>query len=698
MAFLHSIFLVALGAAAVPLLIHLFSRQKVRTIPFSSLDFLKLLQRQKMRKVRLRQLLLLILRTLIVLLVVLAFARPALKGVFSAGLSSQARTSAVILLDHSLSMGLRTPRGLLFEQAKEKAREVVSLLREGDEVWFVLLSDRPRLVQHAQDFSGLKRAIDEAGLSNGSTNVRSGLLTAADLLSSSRNANKEVYLITDLRRNGWAELADGKPVPFDERTTLFLLSVQGSDGRTVSVDDLEFLDRLLETGKSTNIQAAVSNHTDRKWESLVASLYVDGKRVAQTDLDLEPGLKAMADFAAVFDRPGLVSGYVEIEADDLPADDRRYFSIRIPEKIKVLIVNRIESEAYHLQLALNPSGSSQSLILPTVTTVDRLSQYNLSDFDVVLLSNVPRLSETQLSRLQSSVESGTGCIILLGNDIDPRFYNAELLPALCPALLRAPVGSSTDQSSFLSFGAINYSHPIFKGLLSDKSKFESPHFYLSYDMQLAPTTEPVISYGNGRAALAEGRKGSGTVMLFSTAADPAWTNLWRTGIYVPLLYRVVQYLATDLVSLEEKNLVGTVVEKEVGSIRLGQQAVCREPDGDEQAVELKSVGGRLMFRYDHTEETGVYDLLVGREPMLGFAVNPDPVESDMGRIDPGQVKELLKNERVHVLDADANVESSVLATRYGREMWRYCLLAALALMCAEMLIARERKQNKPAEE
>jgi hypothetical protein len=166
---------------------------------------------------------------------------------------------------------------------------------------------------------------------------------------------------------------------------------------------------------------------------------------------------------------------------------------------------------------------------------------------------------------------------------------------------------------------------------------------------------------------------------------------------VPLLYRVVQYLATDLVSLEEKNVVGAGVEKEVGGVRLGQQAVCREPDGDEQAVELKSVGGRLMFRYDQTDETGVYGLLLGREPLLGFAVNPDPAESGLDGIDSGQVKDLLRIERVHVLEAGANVESSVVATRYGREMWRYFLLAAFVIMCAEMLIARERKENKPAE-
>ena len=74
--FLNTSVLFAAAAALIPLIIHLFSKRKVKIIDFSSLKHLKAMQRRQVRRLKIRQLLLLILRMLIILLVVLAFARP----------------------------------------------------------------------------------------------------------------------------------------------------------------------------------------------------------------------------------------------------------------------------------------------------------------------------------------------------------------------------------------------------------------------------------------------------------------------------------------------------------------------------------------------------------------------------------------------------------------------------------------------
>src|SRR5687768_4361997 len=103
MIFLNPFILVAMAAASIPLLLHLLNLRKLRTVEFSSLKFLKELQKTRIRRLKLKQILLLILRTSLVIFAVLAFARPALHG--SAGLpGSHASTTAVILIDDSFSM------------------------------------------------------------------------------------------------------------------------------------------------------------------------------------------------------------------------------------------------------------------------------------------------------------------------------------------------------------------------------------------------------------------------------------------------------------------------------------------------------------------------------------------------------------------------------------------------------------------
>jgi len=64
MGFLNSLALLFTAFAVVPILIHLLNRQRVKTVEFSSLKYLKSLQKTRLRRVRIRQLLLLLLRAL----------------------------------------------------------------------------------------------------------------------------------------------------------------------------------------------------------------------------------------------------------------------------------------------------------------------------------------------------------------------------------------------------------------------------------------------------------------------------------------------------------------------------------------------------------------------------------------------------------------------------------------------------------
>lgn len=104
MTFLNPFVLFGLAAASIPLILHLLNLRKLRTIEFSSLRFLKELQKTSMRRIRFRQILLLVLRTLLVIALVLAFSRPALRGSFAGLGGAEAASTMVVMLDDSPSM------------------------------------------------------------------------------------------------------------------------------------------------------------------------------------------------------------------------------------------------------------------------------------------------------------------------------------------------------------------------------------------------------------------------------------------------------------------------------------------------------------------------------------------------------------------------------------------------------------------
>ncbi|MGH7606228.1 MAG: BatA domain-containing protein, partial [Gemmatimonadales bacterium] len=76
MSFLHPLALLGLAAAAIPALLHLLQRRIPPELDFPPLRYLREVERQSARRLRLRHLLLLVLRTALIVAIVLAAARP----------------------------------------------------------------------------------------------------------------------------------------------------------------------------------------------------------------------------------------------------------------------------------------------------------------------------------------------------------------------------------------------------------------------------------------------------------------------------------------------------------------------------------------------------------------------------------------------------------------------------------------------
>ncbi len=143
MTFLNPLVLFGLIAAAVPVLLHLLNLRKLRTVEFSTLTFLKELQQTKIRKLKLRQLFLLIVRTLLVMFIILAFARPALRGTFLGGIGTQTHSTIVIIFDDGFAMQASDEQGDRLKQAKTAAEQILDIVKNGDELYLLKLSDLP---------------------------------------------------------------------------------------------------------------------------------------------------------------------------------------------------------------------------------------------------------------------------------------------------------------------------------------------------------------------------------------------------------------------------------------------------------------------------------------------------------------------------------------------------------------------------
>src|SRR5438132_941530 len=165
-------------AAALPILIHLWSRRRYQEQSWAAMQFLLAAMRASARRIQVEQWILLAIRVSILALFALAVAEPRW-SVFSAlrGSATEGPTHVVLVIDGSYSMDYRGGDKSRFESAKELAKQLVAGGRQGDGYSLVLMAQSPSIVirQPAFDRDDVLREIDDLQVLHGGANVSSSL-------------------------------------------------------------------------------------------------------------------------------------------------------------------------------------------------------------------------------------------------------------------------------------------------------------------------------------------------------------------------------------------------------------------------------------------------------------------------------------------------------------------------------------------
>ncbi len=365
MIFLNPAVLFGLLAAAIPVLIHLLNLKKLKRIEFSTLAFLKELQKNKIRKLKLKQWLLLALRVMLILLIVFAFARPTLKGVAIGGTTSAAKTTAVFIIDNTFSMSVITPEGSYFNQAKQIAGELINNLQEGDEAALVPVSGSEEELTATGNLIELSKKIKELQLSYVSGTLDKAIINAAKILGQSRNFNKEIYIISDYQKGRLKEnetISDLGDL-LNANVKIYAFNLPHKDIINISIDSLELNTRIFEKNKPVSFNVTLTNNSAQTVTDLVLSLFVNGERSAQQSITLQAAESQTITIESHVESSGYIDVVAEIEDDDILQDNKRSITFNIPEKIPVGLFASDPDDLLYTETALSAYGDESKLVL-----------------------------------------------------------------------------------------------------------------------------------------------------------------------------------------------------------------------------------------------------------------------------------------------------------------------------------------------
>ena len=704
MSFLAPALLTGLLLASAPIIIHLLNRRRFLRVDWAPMKYLKLTLKSNRRRLRLEQWLLLAVRTLAVIMLFLAVARPIGSGANLAGfLQVQGRASRVVMIDDSLSMGYQSGGKPAFDRAKQAAAAVINQIGPQDSLTVVTTS-RPNvpLVRHSQlDEAGVSRLIGQINdlrLSDMASAWAQSLDAADRHLQTASFPIKEVILITDL----WAADGPATSTPLcdrwaEEEMTLRIVDVGEAPEGNRRITAFSQTDPVALVDTEVHFTATVTNDGAEPLKAGQATLTVDESVQAVTLPDLPTGQTVDVPIAVTFDTPGLHRISLSIPHDQLPGDDEAHLLADVRRMVEVSLVDGdpglgpFESETDFLAVALTAANAPWQMEQTIATEWTALP---LGAPDIIVLANLETLPTERVAELESLVAAGMGLMIFAGEQVDVEEYNRLLWrggEGLLPARLQEVKDAETQ-------GLVIEPHADSPLALLAKLSAESlarirPKRLLSVssDEELGQQVRVLARWNDPGAtpAVLEKRIGEGVVLLWTMTADREWSD-WPTEPSYVLAMRMAASSVAARILRWENLTAGQPVRYPLDPDFLPQQATLAEPGADQEIpVQIvKPDGSPPLLESEPTRTAGAYSAH-WEEPGIGarsheFAVSPDVSDSRLERIDEAGLEPYLGRLTPKLLRFSG--ESIDVATE-GTELWRYAVLALIGLVVFESLLA-----------
>ncbi len=604
--------LLGLIAAAAPIILHLLRKRTARRMVWGAWMFLMASMRLRRRRVMIEDVILLVVRTLILALAALAFARPFLPEMHLFGNRGMDK-DVVIVLDRSASMNLYRPDGRrAFDVALEEARELIKLSPHGTAFGLVLGDGTPQILTSAP-FSTKREVLDlldDLKAGSGTMDVPRTLAAAGEVLAGGNNPGKEVVIFGDGQGYGWkaADEREWRQVAnvysrFRTRPpVVWRVLDRPAKVKNVAIESVQPSRRIIGTDRPATFTVTVLNAGTEAVSPGDLTISVDGGEAFKTPLgQILPGLSRTVNYPCEFKTNGHHDVVTSIALeDDIACDNVVSNPVEVIDELKVLLVNgnpaaeKYERPTAFLEAALRPEVKGTNyvfLVKPQTVRAGDLETTNVfGGVAVTVLCDVPMLNPKAATNLANWVAGGGGLLVMPGEKAQLGFYTNW----------QTRTGGKVLSRCWTNF------NPKCENLLLEKApvlgRVEFDEGSLTNDVDVTRR------FSDDTAAFVAGKYGKGLVGISAVPFDMAWTTLPARPQFVPMAHEIVYALtATNSVT----NLEDTRWRAREGNL---------EPLTDEQADQLRVHVDLMLARLKDDALAAVVGRSFGVEIWRPFAL------------------------------------------------------------------------------
>jgi hypothetical protein len=682
MNFSNPAFLFALSAIAIPIIIHLFNFRKFKTIYFSNVRFLKEVKQETQAKSKLKHLLVLAARILAISFLVFAFAQPYIPSDNKKAVVGDKAIS--IFIDNSFSMDAINKNGTLLDEAKKRAKEIVSAYKPTDR--FQLFTNdfegKHQRLLNKEEFTEL---IDEVKISPATRTIKEISARAFDVLQQSGIKNKHLFVLSDFQKS----VSDVQLIKNDTSISVKLIPLVANEKSNVYIDTCWFETPVRQLNQVEKLHVRIKNVSEKVLENNSIKLFINNtqKTPASFSMDKNSETEVILSFAS---RESGIQ-HCRIELNDFPVtfDDQFYFSFEVAKNIPVLAINGKESgtdNAYLTKLF-----GSDSLFSFKSVAENQIDYAALANNRLIILNELKSISSGLSMELKRFMENGGSVLVFPAKDIELTTYKEFCLAN------RANYYEKLDTAN-TKVDKINLEHPIYKDVFDNKTfsatNLDLPKVneYYALSKTTRSNEEYLLKLQNGNNFLSKYTVGKGKLYLSAVGINSNFSNLGKHALFVPTLYKIAIYSQTST------PLFYTISNDEIietNAVVVGENAFhIKNVDNSFDIIpEHKSMDSKLLiYTHNQINNAGNYNLLSDKTIVTGLSFNFNRKESDLTCYSQEELNEQLSKNNLQnfatIESSQKSLTSTLTELDQGKKLWKLCIILALVFFAAEVLLLR----------
>lgn len=723
MSFLNALFLFGLPIAAAPIVLHLLRRQRQHVVEWGAMQFLTDAVGEGRRFDKLEEWLLLALRTAALLALVLALARPLVRGLSPSSATSQ---EVILVLDDSLSTDRTVDGERVFDQLRDKAQQQLDALQGSESVRVMLAAAGPRWLNEQPTFASggglreLRTQLAELQPTRGAANFLGCLRLATSHQGAGEQVARRVIVFADQQLHGWqvdsrrvwSKLKEGAETSGrDISFEVVQFETPPLAAANLSLDGVRASHWILGQGESTRFTAEISNTGASESSPTTVLWAVDSKQRGGVDIPaMAAGERRTVEWRTTIEEQGVFDIAAKLEAsDELSLDNDAGVVVEVVKAVPVLVLAESDDleapQNAFLSAALGyrpdePAGAGssksswKSLFRPQFVPLEDAERQELAKYHAVVVSSLGELSDRAVEKLESYVRSGGGLWLMLGTRIDREQFNRQWYRqggGLCPLALGALVRPADSESSEALVHPPTGEHPA-TAMLADTDRLDIDRVrlrrYHSFRRQRGVDFLPLLESGRGAPLAMLNFVDDGRVIVQAFPLRREWSDLVISKSLVVMVHDWLAYLTQPAAT--RFNLASREPFVHLLSDEPLEQATVTNPTGEAINLTRAEQQGMPAVRFAGTALPGHYELKFKQqetETTWPLQVARDAQESQLTPLAPGDLSMLSDAAGIRFVDQPSATAPAENSTARLEPAWWPLLFAVVCLMAAESLLA-----------